>query len=406
MPHENGTALTVRKPPKEALAQLERVVIEGDLATLSDQERIGYYARVCESLGLNPLTRPFEYIRLNSKLTLYARKDATDQLRKINAVSVERLERERDAELAIVTAYGRDRSGRTDSAIGAVSIKGLSGEGLANALMKAETKAKRRLTLSLAGLGWLDETEAEGPLTATVSVDPATGAIETSEAEERRDGLRDRIAQRTAALRGESTGEPEAVQEDGGAEPEDGARQPSSGGSPSRGGDPWMRKIHGLAAERGMDHGALHDWAVEHFRVESLNDLTPPQRATFTEIVEGMPLMPQPEAGVPPAPAPRDTPPVDGQPSSDVSAAATASGSDGELSGTLPPSSEPDPAQPTMEDILAATGGTEIVEPPRPGTDLFKALTSQERAQARAYWARQEAPKGARETHEAVEVPS
>jgi hypothetical protein len=32
---------------------------------------------------------------------------------------------------------------------------------LANALMKAETKAKRRVTLSIAGLGWLDETELE-----------------------------------------------------------------------------------------------------------------------------------------------------------------------------------------------------------------------------------------------------
>ena len=45
------------------------------------------------------------------------------------------------------------------TSIGAVSIKGLQGENLANALMKAETKAKRRVTLSLAGLGWLDETE-------------------------------------------------------------------------------------------------------------------------------------------------------------------------------------------------------------------------------------------------------
>jgi len=33
------------------------------------------------------------------------------------------------------------------------------GEALANALMKASTKAKRRLTLSLCGLGFLDETE-------------------------------------------------------------------------------------------------------------------------------------------------------------------------------------------------------------------------------------------------------
>jgi len=35
----------------------------------------------------------------------------------------------------------------------------LQGESLANALMKAETKAKRRVTLSICGLGMLDETE-------------------------------------------------------------------------------------------------------------------------------------------------------------------------------------------------------------------------------------------------------
>jgi hypothetical protein len=42
-----------------------------------------------------------------------------------------------------------------------VWVKGLSGEALANALMKAETKAKRRATLSICGLGMLDETEVE-----------------------------------------------------------------------------------------------------------------------------------------------------------------------------------------------------------------------------------------------------
>lgn len=153
--------LAEKRTPKEALVNLEKVVILGDLASLSPAERIGYYARVCESLGLNPLTRPFEYINLNGRLVLYARRDATDQLRKVNGISVTAIRRERDDELAlqIVTVEGQDREGRTDSAIGAVSIKSLNGELLANALMKAETKAKRRMTLSLAGLGWLDETE-------------------------------------------------------------------------------------------------------------------------------------------------------------------------------------------------------------------------------------------------------
>jgi hypothetical protein len=40
-----------------------------------------------------------------------------------------------------------------------VALGTLKGDALANALMKCETKAKRRVPLSLAGLGWLDETE-------------------------------------------------------------------------------------------------------------------------------------------------------------------------------------------------------------------------------------------------------
>jgi hypothetical protein len=52
-------------------------------------------------------------------------------------------------------------AGRTDIARGAVTLQGLKGEALANAIMKTETKAKRRATLSICGLGFLDETEIE-----------------------------------------------------------------------------------------------------------------------------------------------------------------------------------------------------------------------------------------------------
>jgi hypothetical protein len=157
---------------------LESVVLKGDLKDLSPAQRVTYYRQVCESLGLNPFTKPFEYITLNGKLTLYARRDATDQLRQLHGVSVTRLERERHDDLAIVVAHGIDKTGRTDSAIGAVPTKGLTGEALANALMKAETKAKRRLTLSMCGLGWTDESEVESiPDAQPVAVDHATGEL-------------------------------------------------------------------------------------------------------------------------------------------------------------------------------------------------------------------------------------
>lgn len=142
-------------------AIMESVLLKGDLSKLTPEERGTYYMRVCESVGLNPLTKPFEYITLNTKLTLYAKRDATDQLRTVHGVSVESLEESEREGVYIVTAKVRNKDGRTDMAKGAVNISGLKGDNLANAMMKAETKAKRRATLSLCGLGLLDETEIE-----------------------------------------------------------------------------------------------------------------------------------------------------------------------------------------------------------------------------------------------------
>ncbi len=147
---------------KETIGQaVERVLIAGDLAKLSAEERVSYYKSVCESVGLNPLTRPLEYITLNGKLTLYARKDATDQLRANNQVSIAIVAREVVEGCYVVTAQAKLPSGRMDESIGAVPIDKLIGEARSNALMKCETKAKRRVTLSICGMGLLDESEVD-----------------------------------------------------------------------------------------------------------------------------------------------------------------------------------------------------------------------------------------------------
>ena len=141
---------------------LEKVLISGDLSKLTSAERIFYYQQVCESLGLNPLTKPFDYIQLDGKLVLYAKRDATDQLRNIHDISILITSRECIGDLYVVQARATShKKGRTDESIGVVNIANLKGNHLANALMKAETKAKRRVTLSIAGLGFLDETELE-----------------------------------------------------------------------------------------------------------------------------------------------------------------------------------------------------------------------------------------------------
>jgi hypothetical protein len=140
---------------------IESALIKGDLSQLNPEQRISYYKSYCESIGLNPMTQPLAYIVLNGKLTLYAKKDATDQLRSLKNISITKLEFTTTADTYEVVAHGRNSDGREDTDMGIVDIRGLSGEKLANAKLKAVTKAKRRLTLSLSGLGILDETEVQ-----------------------------------------------------------------------------------------------------------------------------------------------------------------------------------------------------------------------------------------------------
>lgn len=144
-------------------AIIQQVLLGGDLSKLTPEHRIAFYNRVCESVGLNPLTKPFAYLRLSGKEVLYATKDCTEQLRFLHSISIDPkgFTREVIEGVYVVTAPAAMPSGRTDVSTGAVPIDGLKGEARANAMMKAETKAKRRVTLSICGLGMLDETEIE-----------------------------------------------------------------------------------------------------------------------------------------------------------------------------------------------------------------------------------------------------
>lgn len=160
---------------------MESVVIQGNLAQLSPEQRVAYYNEVCKSLQLNPLTKPFDYITLNGKLTLYARKDCTDQLRKIQCVSIVPVKREFHDDLVIVDVAASTPDGRKDYGTGAVSVANLKGDALANAIMKAETKAKRRATLSICGLGFSDESELETVPAKVVVVDQNGEIVEPAQ---------------------------------------------------------------------------------------------------------------------------------------------------------------------------------------------------------------------------------
>lgn len=140
---------------------IESLVMRGDLSGLTPYEKVEYYKFRCSQLDIDPAEQPFQLLRLNGKEVLYATKACTDALCRSRQLKRELTSRERIEDVYVVTCRCSDPNGRFDEATGAVNVAGLQGEILANALMKCETKAKRRAVLSLCGLGMLDESELD-----------------------------------------------------------------------------------------------------------------------------------------------------------------------------------------------------------------------------------------------------
>lgn len=195
----------------ETLSAISQVITRGDLYSLTDAQRLKFYDELCTSVKLNPLTRPFEFIELGSgkekKLVIYANKGCAEQLRDIHKISLYRVAHSRQEGLYIVTVYAKDSNGRKDASTGVIPFiepeniktgwdkvanrpiygknpnagKSLPLNDIANIIMKTETKAKRRATFSICGLGAiLDETELETiPLEKNIT--PVTFEIGKSE---------------------------------------------------------------------------------------------------------------------------------------------------------------------------------------------------------------------------------
>jgi hypothetical protein len=155
---ENNQALTKQSP--EMAAIISSVILTGDLSRLTQAQKFTYYCGYCERLGLDPATKPFLILNLQGKEVLYCDRSGSAQLTKKHKVSHTIIERKAEGDIYSVVARA-SADGRQTESIGAVSILGLKGDALANAYMKCETKAKRRATLDLLGLGMLDETEIE-----------------------------------------------------------------------------------------------------------------------------------------------------------------------------------------------------------------------------------------------------
>ena len=158
-------------------AAIEKALTIGDVSKMTPEVRVQFYRALCASCGLNVLTRPFILLKTQSgELTWYATVGAAEQLRKLHRVSTSILSRERTEEgLYIVTVQASAPDGRQEESQGIVFVGGLKGQELGNAMMRCGSKALRRVTLAICGLGMAGAEEESGQV---IAFDPQTGTVE------------------------------------------------------------------------------------------------------------------------------------------------------------------------------------------------------------------------------------
>ena len=157
----NGQVAKVE--PAFVPSAIERVIVQGDLAAMSEVDRTRYFMAVCESLGVNHLTRPFAYISFKGKLFLQPLKGCYEQLRRRDNVSLAVTNRQFINGTYVVSVRATLPTGRIDEADGVVWVEGLKGDDLANRMLVAETKGKNRVTASICGLGLAETGESDEP---------------------------------------------------------------------------------------------------------------------------------------------------------------------------------------------------------------------------------------------------
>ena len=120
--------------------------------------------RSAGSGGGGASAQPFAFLRLSGKEVMYPTRGATDQLARIHGVNREIIDGPKVLDLAgakVLFAVCRATLGhRVETATAAVPLPA-GAENVCNAVMKTETKARRRATLAILGLALLDESELD-----------------------------------------------------------------------------------------------------------------------------------------------------------------------------------------------------------------------------------------------------
>jgi hypothetical protein len=157
--------------PEKRKEIISNLVLTGDISKLDNIQRVEYYTQLCNSLDLNPLTKPFDILMLKGKTVLYPNKNCAEQLRVKDGVSIYKTESKIENNIFTYKSYARNKYGVLDEAIAAIPVafyseeekewKSLSPQAISDIMMKCESKSKRRVTFSLCGLGFSEDDEEE-----------------------------------------------------------------------------------------------------------------------------------------------------------------------------------------------------------------------------------------------------
>lgn len=113
----------------EALGRIaETVFNKNDLTPLSPGDRVLYVKALCQHLGLNYLTKPFDFIQTENGIAMYPNKECAAQLSSKYGITKEVVSREVRDDVLVVTVRAKLPDGRADESIGAVAMVKEQGE--------------------------------------------------------------------------------------------------------------------------------------------------------------------------------------------------------------------------------------------------------------------------------------
>jgi len=196
-----------------AASAMEHMLTTGDVGQFTPKQRVGYYLWLCQKLSIDSTSRPFDWLTLDGRLVFYPNRTCAEQLRRRHQISIEMVRKEVVGDLFCVEVKGWRPNGQVDFASKYVPLKDgrgnrLSGQQYANALMKAESGAKRRLTFSMVGLAAMPDTEDLAGA-RIVTVDAHGNVLDQPTEQQRHLAERPRVASGMGAPTFETTATPD-----------------------------------------------------------------------------------------------------------------------------------------------------------------------------------------------------